>query len=343
MPAGRIAPNVWENMTRQQRKAWMQLGREMREKLLPEGATILPSPPRNGENVVLPGNGVAGTRGRATNMAATVPDTEDATLYDSSATRTAFTADVSDMTLINAMKANVHSGSAPSGGLHSSRRQMNVKDPLDPKCLLSNKNVSQQQLIPLPKDTAANLALNGNDQQVRMAVDLPHDTVGYRVASTAIQAAPVVITNRTVSKVLRSSEFPDIPMSTDNSTIQWSVSMAVARPHHGAWTLTDDDLLFILGLIDGGANDELANPRHLRLLQYAFPSRKINVNGIGNSRLSGLKIGSFAGTTTTTSNGLPHIKTTYATDEEMSALPKIVMDPQRYDEPTTGRVSMFDE
>eukprot|EP00985_Skeletonema_marinoi_P005952 scaffold2574_cov165-Skeletonema_marinoi.AAC.2 len=83
MPAGRIAPNIWENMTRQQCKAWMQLGREMREKLLPEGATILPSPPRNGENVVLPGNGVAGTRGRATNMAATVPDTKDTTLYDS--------------------------------------------------------------------------------------------------------------------------------------------------------------------------------------------------------------------------------------------------------------------
>ena len=62
MPAGHIAPNVWENMTRQQRKAWMQLGREMCEKLLPEDATILPSPPRNaGENVVLPGNGVTGT------------------------------------------------------------------------------------------------------------------------------------------------------------------------------------------------------------------------------------------------------------------------------------------
>eukprot|EP00984_Skeletonema_dohrnii_P018991 scaffold8992_cov154-Skeletonema_dohrnii-CCMP3373.AAC.4 len=76
--------------------------------------------------------------------------------------------------------------------------------------------------------------------------------------------------------------------------------MAVARPHHGAWTLTDDDLSFILGLIDRGANVGLANPRHLRLLQYAFPSWKINVNGIGNSRLSGLKIGTFGGTTTTT-------------------------------------------
>ena len=216
------------------------------------------------------------------------------------ATRTAFTAAVSDMTLINAMKANVHSGSAPSGGLHSSCRQMNVKDPLDPKCLLSNKNVSQQQLIPLPKNTAANLALNGNDQQVHMAVALPHDMVDYRVASTAIQAAPVVITNRTVSKVLCSAEFPDIPMSTDNSTMQWSVSVAVAHPHHSAWTLTDDDLSFILGLIDGGANVGLANPRHLRLLQYAFLSQKINVNGIGNSRLSGLRIGTFTGTTTTT-------------------------------------------
>ena len=42
----------------------------------------------------------------------------------------------------------------------------------------------------------------------------------------------------------------------------------------------------------------------------------------------------------TYTDGLPHIKTTYATDEEMSTLPKIVMDPQRYDEPATGRVSM---
>eukprot|EP00985_Skeletonema_marinoi_P014579 scaffold7400_cov225-Skeletonema_marinoi.AAC.1 len=47
MAAGRITPKVWDAMTRNQRKAWMQLGRAMREQLLPAGTVLHPPPPRN--------------------------------------------------------------------------------------------------------------------------------------------------------------------------------------------------------------------------------------------------------------------------------------------------------
>ena len=300
MAAGRITPKVWDAMTRTQRKAWMQLGRAMREQLLPTGTVLHPPPPRNVGNVVLPGNGVTGTRGRATNMASTTVDTEEAPPFDPSTTRTAYAADMSDMSIINAMKANTHTGTTPSGGLHSSRRQMQVKDPLDPTRLMSNKNVSQRQLIPIPKNNAANLAMTGNDRRVTMAIASPHHMVENRIVSTAMQTAPVVITNRNVSKVLRSAQFPDIPTSTDDGTSPWSVYMTVMRPRPSVWSLSADDLAFILSLIDGGANVGLANPNYLRLLQYVLPSRKINVTGIGNSRLDELRIGTFAGTAMTT-------------------------------------------
>eukprot|EP00985_Skeletonema_marinoi_P027239 scaffold22043_cov120-Skeletonema_marinoi.AAC.1 len=75
------------------------------------------------------------------------------------------------------MKANTHTGTTPSGGLHSSRSQMQVKDPLDPSRLMSNKNTSQRQLIPIPKNTAANLAMTGNDWRVTMAIASPHHMV----------------------------------------------------------------------------------------------------------------------------------------------------------------------
>eukprot|EP00985_Skeletonema_marinoi_P034334 scaffold43728_cov358-Skeletonema_marinoi.AAC.1 len=68
----------------------------MREQLLPAGTVLHPPPPRNVGNVVLPGNGVTGTRGRATNMASTTVDTEEAPPFDPSTTRTAYAADMSD-------------------------------------------------------------------------------------------------------------------------------------------------------------------------------------------------------------------------------------------------------
>eukprot|EP00984_Skeletonema_dohrnii_P000474 scaffold163_cov162-Skeletonema_dohrnii-CCMP3373.AAC.1 len=252
--AGRITSDVWDGMTRTQRKAWMQLGRAMREQLLPEGTVLRPPPPRNGQNVVIPGNGVTA--------------------------RIAYSADMSEMSIINAMKANTLTGTTPSGGLHSSRRQM--------------------QLIPLPKNTAANLAMNRNDRRVNMVIASPSQAIGNRFVSTAMHSAPVFITRRNVSNVLSSARFPDISTSTDDDAIPWSVNMAVMNPRPSVWSLSNGDLAFILGLIDGGANVGLANPNCLRLLQYALPSRKINVTGIGNSRLEELRIGTFAGTAKTT-------------------------------------------
>eukprot|EP00984_Skeletonema_dohrnii_P007483 scaffold2711_cov87-Skeletonema_dohrnii-CCMP3373.AAC.1 len=303
MAAGRIAPHIWDAMTRHQRKAWMQLGRAMREQLLPEGTVLQPPPPppppRNGQNVTIPGNGVTGTRGRATNMASTHVNTDEVPPLESPATRTAYTADMSEMSIINAMQANSLTGPTPSGGLHSSRREMQVKNPLDPTRLLSTSNVSTRQLVPLPKNTAANLAMNGNDRRVTMAIASPSPPIGNRSVSTAMHSAPVFITRSNVSRVLSSARFPNISTSTDEDTNPWSVNMTVMNPHPSVWSLSDSDLDVILGLIDGGANVGLANPNYLRLLQYALPSRKINVSGIGNSRLDELRIGTFAGTAMT--------------------------------------------
>eukprot|EP00984_Skeletonema_dohrnii_P028703 scaffold18756_cov80-Skeletonema_dohrnii-CCMP3373.AAC.1 len=292
---GRITANVWDGMNRSQRRAWMQLGRGLREQLLPAGRVIRPPPPRNGQDFGIPGNGVTGTRGRATNMASTIVNTAEGTPLDPTATRTAYSADVSEMSLINAMKANTLTGITPTGGLHSSRRPMQVKEPLDPTRLLSNKNVSPNQLVPLPKNTAANLAMNGTDRRVNMVVASPPYMTENRIASTAMHTAPVFITRRNVSQVLDSAGFPDIPTSTDEAVTPWSVNMTIMNARPSVWSLSDSDLDVILGLIDGGANVGLANPNYLRLLQYALPSRKVNVSGIGNSHLDELRIGTFAG------------------------------------------------
>eukprot|EP00984_Skeletonema_dohrnii_P035775 scaffold35955_cov261-Skeletonema_dohrnii-CCMP3373.AAC.1 len=232
-------------------------------------------------------------------MASTTVNTAEGTPLDPTATRTAYSADVSEMSLINAMKANTLTGITPTGGLHSSRCQMQVKEPLDPTRLLSNKNVSQQQLVPLPKNTAANLAMNGTDRRVNMVVASPSYMTENCIVSTAMHSAPVFITSRNVSKVLDSARFPDISTSTDEDATPWSVNMTIMNTRPSVWSLTDDDLAVILGLIDGGANVGLANPNYLKLLQYALPSRKINVSGIGNSRLNELRIGTFAGTAMT--------------------------------------------
>ena len=49
----------------------------------------------------------------------------------------------------------------------------------------------------------------------------------------------------------------------------------------------------ISGLVDGGANGGLANPTEMRLLYYADPTRRVNVRGVGDQDLIGLRIGTF--------------------------------------------------
>ena len=50
----------------------------------------------------------------------------------------------------------------------------------------------------------------------------------------------------------------------------------------------------ITGLIDGGANGGLANPREMRLINYTCPPRYVNITGVGDLNIPKLKIGTFA-------------------------------------------------
>lgn len=71
--------------------------------------------------------------------------------------------------------------------------------------------------------------------------------------------------------------------------------MALTRPH----SLTHADPILNDSVVDGGANGGFGHPRYLRLLEYASPARRVDVVGVGNGRIGGLRIGSFAGTATT--------------------------------------------
>ncbi|KAL7490750.1 hypothetical protein ACHAWT_000281, partial [Skeletonema menzelii] len=50
----------------------------------------------------------------------------------------------------------------------------------------------------------------------------------------------------------------------------------------------------IAGLIDGGANGGLANPKEMRLISYTNPERYVNITGVGNLNIPRLRIGTFA-------------------------------------------------
>lgn len=53
-------------------------------------------------------------------------------------------------------------------------------------------------------------------------------------------------------------------------------------------------MLGIAGLIDGGANGGLASPTEMRRIRYAEPSRKLNIEGVGDHNIEGLPIGTYA-------------------------------------------------
>ena len=50
----------------------------------------------------------------------------------------------------------------------------------------------------------------------------------------------------------------------------------------------------IAGLIDGGANGGLANPKEMRLISYSSPDRYVNITGVGDLNIPRLRIGTFA-------------------------------------------------
>ena len=113
--AGRIPHAVWSKMTNEQKTWWIKIPKEIR-------------------GHILPGTGVSSHQSRATNasLAAPVSSTQtssDTTSPPDSTDRSVSFAGSSDSPIIEAMRAN--SQREPTGGLHSSRRNMNVKNPLD--------------------------------------------------------------------------------------------------------------------------------------------------------------------------------------------------------------------
>ena len=56
----------------------------------------------------------------------------------------------------------------------------------------------------------------------------------------------------------------------------------------------DEDNVTSGGLIDAGANNGVANPQEMRLLSYASPPRGINISGVGNHDIPGLRVATFA-------------------------------------------------
>lgn len=251
--AGRIPHAVWSKMTKEQKSWWIKIPREIRAH-------------------ILPGTGVSPHHSRATNASFTAPTSS---IQGSSANtsppegtdRSVSFAGASDSPIIAAMRAN--STREPTGGLHSSRRNMNVKNPLDPTRLLSSQNASDAQLRPLPRNNAAH-----------QAASTPHE--------------------RTVASAIRTAVFPDIPLdgasshqsgSPPTSTRSAFVAVSTRSQHRHRFNLP-----FWLSLIDGGANVGLAHPNQLRCINYAYPFRSVNVNGVnGADELEGLRVGTFAG------------------------------------------------
>ena len=140
--AGRIPHPVWSKMTKEQKSWWIKIPKEIRAH-------------------ILPGTGVSSHHSRATNASFAAPTSStqgssETTSPPEGTDRSVSFAGSSDSPIIAAMRAN--STREPTGGLHSSRRNMNVKNPLDPTRLLSSQNASDAQLRPLPRNNAAHQA-----------------------------------------------------------------------------------------------------------------------------------------------------------------------------------------
>jgi len=92
----------------------------------------------------------------------------------------------------------------------------------------------------------------------------------------------VPTTNRIVSMTMGSTE---IIHEHDSG-----LSMDPATNYHASAALSTDTS----GLIDGGANGGLANPKEMKLIAYSDPTRFVNITGVGDLNIPKLKIGTYA-------------------------------------------------
>ena len=92
----------------------------------------------------------------------------------------------------------------------------------------------------------------------------------------------VPTTNRIVAMNMGSAE--DIHEYDSGLTMERTTS------YHVSAALSTDTS----GLIDGGANGGLANPKEMKLIAYSDPTRFIHITGVGDLRIPKLKIGTYA-------------------------------------------------
>jgi hypothetical protein len=95
-------------------------------------------------------------------------------------------------------------------------------------------------------------------------------------------------------------ELRTVNMTSTTSHITISDSNDVDVYDNTVYIVASSLIHDVTGLVDGGANGGLANPKEMRLLYYAEPSRRVNVTGVGDHDIPGLRIGTFAAKVITT-------------------------------------------
>ena len=295
---GDLPVHIYRSLDPEKRRIWMSLNRKEREKIvtaLVDDKTK--SPPEQGNDHRLKNVGIAGRNARATNLA----ESETIQEFDGSASSAETDASrlvhATDVAIIKAMQNNTLYTHASAQDPSSSRRPLD-RDPLDPTRLLSSQNKSSKKLIPIQTASSSNfIPANPSGRSASMAIS--------RSAYYPSDDDP--LSSFQIGNVLTAAQFPDVPIRKSYTNNQRRASMALSYPSHlssnrqnsgesisSALNSGENAILLSLGLIDGGANTGLANPKYLRLLRYANPSRTIDVTGIGDANLVGLKIGTFA-------------------------------------------------
>ena len=266
---GKLPHDVYTNLLPAHRKIWLSFPRDVRVKIV-KGILDQKPPPTNTESHRLPGTGISSNRNaRATNMAgsdtAVLPPQEPATVTERVGSLSAQVIS-SDQAIINAMQA--HSLDRDSAGPPP-------RSAVNPARLLSSTNKSPNELIPILKNKQRhNNLVTGAPAERRV------------VMASARRGSPP---SPDFTQLLSSVAFPDIL-----GTSERRVSMALSTASDTRVSVNS-----LRVLIDGGANTGLVNINDLLLVRFVTPARYVNVTGIGESRVTNVRIGTFAAKITT--------------------------------------------
>lgn len=268
---GKLPQDVFKNLLPAHRKIWLSFPREVRVKIV-QGILTQKPPPTTTESHRLPGTGISSSRNaRATNVASgdstTLSSQESATVSERVGSFSNAQVVSGDQAIINAMQA------------HSLDRDSTRPPPrtaVNPARLLSSTNKSPNELIPI---------LKNKQRQSNLVTGAPAER-RVVMASSRRSASP----SSDFTQLLSSVAFPDILGNSERR-----VSMAISSASD-----THVSVHSLRVLIDGGANAGLVNINDLLLVRFVTPARYVNVTGIGESRVTNVRIGTFAAKVTTT-------------------------------------------